>query len=174
MQVVKYSIAGIFIGALAGMAIVLAMAILGCVGELCTCFIGENNCVGDYTRGIYQLPASTSFIYGGIIGAVLGFLIGMATGVSRQKAKILHIQSNQVESERKHQQEFSGKLRDTLLRCSQMPNESVKTRTGLAKTHQSMTTKQQKTDERLHTLQKEIQRLIENGRDDALKGGNQQ
>lgn len=173
MQVVKYSIAGVFIGALAGMAIVLAMAILGCVGELCTCFIGENNCVGDYTRGIDQLPAST-FLSGGIIGAVSGFLIGMATGVSRQKAKILQMQSEQVESERKHQQEFSGKLRDTLLRCSQMPNESVKNRTGLAKTHQTMTTKQQKTDERLHTLQKEIQRLIENGRDDALKGGNQQ
>lgn len=173
MQVVKNTIAGVFIGALAGMAIVLAMAILGCVGELCTCFIGENNCVGDCTRGIDQLPAST-FLYGGIIGAVGGFLIGMATGVSSQKAKILQMQSEQVESERKHQQEFSGKLRDTLLRCSQMPNESVKTRTGLAKTHQTMTAKQQKTDERLHTLQKEIQRLIENGRDDALKGGNKQ
>ena len=173
MQVVKYSIAGVFIGALAGMAIVLAMAILGCVGELCTCFIGENNCVGDCTRGIDQLPASTC-LSGGIIGAVNGFLIGMATGVSRQKAKILQMQSEQVESERKQQQEFSGKLRDTLLRCSQMPNESVKNRTGLTKTHQTMTAKQQETDKHLHTLQKEIQRLIENGRDDALKGGSKQ
>lgn len=173
MQVVKYSIAGVFIGALAGMAIVLAMAILGCVGELCTCFIGENNCVGDCTRGIDQLPAST-FLSGGIIGAVIGFLIGMATGVSRQKAKILHIQSNQVEDEHRNQENFAGTIRETLLKCSEMPNESVKNRTGLTKTHQTMTAKQQKTDERLHTLQKEIQRLIENGRDDALKGGNQQ
>lgn len=173
MQVVKNTIAGVFIGALAGMAIVLAIAILGCVGELCTCFIGENNCVGDYTRGIDQLPAST-FLYGGIIGAVGGFLIGMATGVSKQKAQILHIQSNQVEDEHRNQENFAGTIRETLLKCSEMPNESVKTRTGLAKTHQTMTTKQQETDEHLHTLQKEIQRLIENGRDDAMKGGNQQ
>ena len=173
MQVVKYSIAGVFIGALAGMAIVLAMAILGCVGELCTCFIGENNCVGDCTRGIDQLPAST-FLSGGIIGAVIGFLIGMATGVSRQKAKILHIQSNQVEDEHRNQENFAGTIRETLLKCSEMPNESVKNRTGLTKTHQTMTTKQQETDKHLHTLQKEIQRLIENGRDDALKGGSKQ
>lgn len=173
MQVVKYSIAGVFIGALAGMAIVLAIAILGCVGELCTCFIGENNCVGDCTQGINQLPSST-FLSGGIIGAVNGFLIGMATGVSRQKAKILHIQSNQVEDEHRNQENFAGTIHETLLKCSEMPNESVKIRTGLTKTHQTMTTKQQETDEHLHTLQKEIQRLIENGRDDALKGGSKQ
>ena len=173
MQVVKNTIAGVVIGAIVGLAVVLAIGILGCVGELCTCFIGENNCVGDCTRGIDQLPAST-FIYGGIIGAVLGFLIGMATGVSKQKAQILHIQSNQVEDEHRNQENFAGTIRETLLKCSEMPNESVKIRTGLAKTHQTMTAKQQKTDERLHTLQKEIQRLIENGRDDALKGGNQQ
>lgn len=173
MQVVKYSIAGIFIGALAGMAIVLAIAILGCVGELCTCFIGENNCVGDCTRGIDQLPAST-FIYGGIIGAVLGFLIGMATGVSKQKAQILHIQSNQVEDEHRNQENFAGTIRETLLKCSEMPNESVKIRTGLSKTHETMMAHQRETDKHLHVLQSEIRQLIEKGQGGTPKGGSAQ